>query len=136
MPFQLLKKYAKNESGSTAVEFAFVSMGFIFLIFMIFELGYIYWTWNTLQFAVENATRYTLANEDLTEEEVEEYVRDNMVGFDTSGNNPNIDVAWETVSGVNFVQVSATYDYSMFSSVLLHDLSDLTLSATSRLAIP
>jgi len=136
MAFFDYKNFIKDRSGSTAVEFAIVGMGFIFFVFMIFELGFMYWTWNTLQFAVENATRYVLTNEDLTDEEIKAYVRDNMPGFNTDDDNPFIVVERETSSGVNFIQVSATYDYEMFSTVLPQDFNGLDFTATSRLAIP
>lgn len=133
---RLLKKFLNEDRASTAVEFAMVAMGFIAMVFFILEVARVYWAWNALQYAVEKATRYALTEEDVTEEQIQEYVRTNMPGLGSSEDNPEIDVTWETVSNVSFIQVNAEYEFDTIGAFIPSGFGDLTLSATSRLPVP
>ena len=58
-----LKKYFKSEKGTTAVEFSIISAALFASVFGIVEVGRIYWTWNSLQYAMEETARYALTHE-------------------------------------------------------------------------
>jgi Flp pilus assembly protein TadG len=131
-----IKNFIEDRSGSTAVEFALVAIGFLTFVFGIFEAGRIYWSWNTLQYAVENTTRYALTHEDAEEEELQDYVRSQMPGMSTDAGNPDIAVSWEEASGVNFIKITAVYDFDVITSFLPEKWNTLDLSATSRLPVP
>lgn len=134
---RLLKRFLSEDKASTAVEFGMVAMGFIAMVFFILEVARVYWSWNTLQYAVENATRYALTEEDVTEEQLQDYVRTNMPGFGSSEDNPTVEVSWETLSNVTFIQVNAEYEFdTIVGAFIPSDLTDLTLRATSRLPVP
>jgi len=133
---QIIKNFIHDRTGATAVEFAFVSMGFLMFVFGIFEVGRIYWSWNTLQYAVENSTRYALTHENALEEELQDYVRSEMRGLRTNAGNPEINVSWEEVSGVNFIKITAVYDFDVITPLLPERLNSLDLTSTSRLPVP
>ncbi len=133
---RIIRNFSKDCTGSTAVEFALVGIGFLIFVFGIFEVGRIYWSWNTLQYAVENATRYALTHEDISEEDIQTYVRDGMGGLNADESNPDITVTWEDVSGINFIKITAIYDFDVISPLLPDSFDSLDLTATSRLPVP
>lgn len=53
----LLRRFAGAEDGATAIEFGFVALPFLFLMFAILELAMIFWSTQTLESAVANAAR-------------------------------------------------------------------------------
>ena len=130
------RKFIGDTSGTTAVEFSFVVFAFLAIVFMIFEMGRIYWTWNGLQYAVENTTRYAMVNPEATESDLQEYVRNNMPGLATDVDNPDVTVTWEVVSGVNFVKIDADYEFNAFSPLIPTSMDQMILNASSRMAIP
>jgi Flp pilus assembly protein TadG len=54
--------FRADKSGAAAVEFAFVGLALIFLLFGIVECGQMLWTQNALQYAVEQAARCAVVN--------------------------------------------------------------------------
>lgn len=131
----ILRRYKREDDGTTAVEFALVAILFLTFVFGLFELGHLYWTWNTLQFAVDKTTRYVIVNTDLTDQEIQQYAADNMPGLDVSASNPLVTVEHETVSGVEFVVVTAAFEYNSFSGFFPDNIGTLTLDARSRMAV-
>ena len=53
----LPRRFHRNETGATAIEFGMVSMPFLFLIFAIFEVALAFWSSQILETAVANAGR-------------------------------------------------------------------------------
>ena len=95
---RILRRFRKENDGSTAVEFGFVAFLFLIFVFGLFEVGHLYWTWNTLQFAVEKTTRYVLVNNTATDEDIQEYATSYMPGLQIDASNPEITVAHESAS--------------------------------------
>jgi Flp pilus assembly protein TadG len=54
--------FREDKSGAAAVEFAFVGLALIFLLFGVVECGRMLWTQNALQYAVEQAARCAIVN--------------------------------------------------------------------------
>lgn len=132
---RILRRFRRENDGSTAVEFGFVAFLFLIFVFGLFEVGHLYWTWNTLQFAVEKTTRYVLVNNTATDEDIQEYATSYMPGLQVDASNPEITVAHESASGVQFISVSAVYHHDTLSGFVPSSLASVTLSAKSRLAI-
>lgn len=55
--FGLLRRFARAQDGATAIEFAFVAMPFLLLVFMILELGLTFLASMTLENALMIASR-------------------------------------------------------------------------------
>lgn len=55
--FGFVKRFRRNDDGSTAVEFAFVSVPFFALLFAIIETALVFWTNQVLETAVADASR-------------------------------------------------------------------------------
>jgi Flp pilus assembly protein TadG len=60
MAFSRMRAFGRGNSGATAVEFALVAPLLFLLLFALFEFGRTWWTKNSLQYAVERATRYAV----------------------------------------------------------------------------
>ena len=131
------KIYLREETGTTAVEFALVATAFLTLIFGIFEAGRLFMTLNALQYAVEEATRYNIAHEDVSIEELEQIVLDSMSEMLISTDNVELDGPdYSVVSGVNFVQISVTYSFEPMMLPLLPDnWAKMDLTASSRMPV-
>src|SRR4051812_9639292 len=95
--------YLREENAATAVEFALVSVIFLTLVFGIFETALILFTWNSLQDALEKATRYALVNTDATSDELKQQVADTMAGLGLDSSNLKLTVT-ETTTTSNDMQ--------------------------------
>ena len=95
------KNYGKNQKGSTAVEFALIAIIFITVLFAIMEAGRIFWTQNTLQYAIEVASRELLVDNSLSEAEVEAIAAQKIEEFFISSAPFSADVVLTTESDVD-----------------------------------
>lgn len=94
-------------------------------------------TWNSLQYATEQATRYALVNEDAPVAEVEEYARSQMPPVLIDPDGLGLAIAYTTSSGIDFIEISATYDYQIFSPVLPGGLEiETDLTSNARMPVP
>jgi Flp pilus assembly protein TadG len=55
-----IRAFGRGNSGASAVEFALAAPFLFLLLFAIVEFGRAWWTKNSLQYAVERATRYAV----------------------------------------------------------------------------
>ena len=62
--FLLKSKILKKEKGASAVEFAFILMPFMVLIFAIFQFGIIFNNWIALNYAAREGVRLAAVYED------------------------------------------------------------------------
>lgn len=62
-----VRRFRRNEDGSTAVEFALVSIPFCALLFAIIETAMVFWVGQVLETAVANASRKIFTGELSTE---------------------------------------------------------------------
>lgn len=112
----LLRKWIRHDEGSTSVEFSMIGVGFFLMVFGILEIGRMVWTSNVIDYAADEAARYAVLHQDATTSEVEEYARDKMQSLLVSPSDADISVDNTTVSGIDFIEVSGSYN---FSTVLL-----------------
>lgn len=130
------RPFLKEEKGTTAVEFALIAIAFLALVFGIFEGGRIFWTLNTMQYAVESGARFTLTNTDATTAEITEVTREAINGIPVTNDNPAIMVSFSTVNDVDFVQIDAIYSFQAVLPFLPSSWTSMDLTARSRLPIP
>jgi Flp pilus assembly protein TadG len=129
--------YKNDTTATTAVEFALVGTTLILLLLSVVELGRFFFTWSSLQYAMEQATRYALVNEDAPISDVESYAISQMPPVLVNVNNLSIDIAYTNVSDVDFIELTGTYNYNMLSPVLPKGLLiDTDLRATTRMPVP
>ena len=133
----LLKKYFQNEKGSTATEFGIIAIAFIAVLFSIIEGGRLFLTWNGFQYALENAARVAMVDQDITSIEVEALVDNQLDTFLMDENNASISVSFSSsASGINFIEIDGSYDYTVMVPLMPDSWSSYTLTGQSRLPRP
>lgn len=131
-------RYLNETKGTTAVEFALVSIAFLMLIFGIFESGRMFWMYNTLQYAAEIGARYTLTDPDATDGEITNKVYENLNGIASNDPNLNISIGKPTAAGgnVQMVTIDITYNFQTILPFLPSGWNSFQLTARSQLPIP
>lgn len=104
----------KAENGAAIVEFALIVPMLFFLLFVILELGILFWVNLTMQYAVREGARYAVTGQSNPAANQQQYqaviqrIKDSSMGlYDRV--NPTI-----VVNGVS--QVPGTYGASMFGA--------------------
>lgn len=132
MSFLCRKAFALSASrlGATAVEFAIVAPLFLVMVYGVMEVGRAMWIKSTMQFAVEETTRYAMVNTSASTSALVTYAYTKLSGMDSSG----ITFTATLTSGTpNFMTVSGTYDFTALVSLV--QLPDFTLNASSRVPL-
>lgn len=128
-----LKHWIRKNDGSVSVEFAMVGLGFVFLMVGILEMGRLAWTYNVVDYAVDEAARYAVLHQDASDSEVEQYAQDMLKGFFVPTASLNISVGNTNSSGVDFIEITGTYDFKSMTHTLLPDsLSSVTFDLVTR----
>ena len=109
-----LMGFIRARRGAVAIEFALGLPIFLAMIYGVFEFGRIYWTQNTMEFAVEEAARFTMVNPNATNGQITAVVEDKAAGLDTA--RINVDIVFEAATGGStasrgFVKITGTYKY-------------------------
>ena len=122
----------RHSGGTAAIEFAIIAPVFLIMVLGIIEMGRAMWIKNTLQFAVEETTRYAMVNPSADTAPLETYAGNQVFGATvvTSG---NFSATTESSGGVTYVVVTGTYAFE--SLIPLIPLPDITLSAKSRVPV-
>ena len=130
----ILKRFIHEEEGTTAVEFAFIAMAFLTLVFGIFESGRLFMTLNAFQYTLEDTTRRALVSQDITADELEEIVVANIDSLMLDPDNVAIDIDFTEYSGVNVLEINGTYRFEpIIASMLPPSWSQFDLTAQARL---
>ena len=131
------RHFLKCDRGSAAVEFGIVGVLFLMSLFGLLEVSRIFWTWNSMQAAVESAARYYMTHEDTSDSALAEYVRNRMPGLQADSAHLAITISHTKVSNINFIEVDGAYAFTVLSGRLLPPaLNNMRLSSAARLAVP
>lgn len=107
----ILTRFIRARRGAVALEFAIGLPIFLAMIYGIFEFGRVFWTKNTMEFAVEEAARFTVVNPNAATGLIVSVVEDKAAGLDVS--LINVAIAFEQAAGDRtFVNITGTYSYA------------------------
>ena len=107
----ILTRFIGARRGAVALEFAIGLPIFLAMVYGIFEFGRVFWTKNTMEFAVQEAARFTVVNPDAGDSQIATVVADNAVGLDVS--LINVAIVFEVAAGDRtFVNITGTYSYA------------------------
>ena len=125
-----LRRFAREESGAYAVEFALVSTAFLTLLFGASYIGIMMWYRSSLQWAVEKGIRMAAIDKTTTQTQITTAIN----GYLTSVSLPNATVAFNTAaySGVQISTVTASFT----KSVTMPFVSTFNLTYSSTAKIP
>lgn len=123
-----ISRLLSADAGSTALEFAFILPVLLLIIFGVFEFGRMFWTQNTLQYAVEQTARQLITapvttNPVLTDcstsTDNTTAVTNNLVSLDPSLVTVSFSSETNTGSGLatqpKACTIQATYSFSFFA---------------------
>ncbi len=120
-------RFARNSSGSVAVEFALLLPVYIAFIFGIIEFGRMIWIRNTMEFAAETAARYGAITSGATNATVAAYATTQLIGVDTTANTIN----FTATIAASTVTVVGTHDFTtLISAYVPIPATTLTVTAT------
>ena len=123
-----------SRGGATAVEFALVAPILLIMIFGIVELGRALWIKSSMQFAVEEATRFAIVNPTATTSTLESQATLALTDMGVGFSGDVTFTASEIVSGSRtFKQILGSYSFTVL--VPLVPIPDVTLSAKSRVPV-
>jgi Flp pilus assembly protein TadG len=129
-----LRKFMRAHCGATAVEFALVAPVFLIMAIGIFEMGRAMWIKATMQYAVEETTRYAIVNTSATTAALETYATSVLTDMSFGYSADVTFTATEAVSGsVTYKQILGSYSFSVM--VPLVPFPDVTLSVKSRVPV-
>jgi len=129
---KMFRKYLRHEKGTAAVEFAMVSLLFLALLLGTVEVGRIFWTWNALQYAVEETARYAAVHSTATNSALVAYATTKMAGVSVATSQLTVTTATSTISGISFIEVTGTYAFATLVPSLVPALQSLSLTAKSK----
>lgn len=116
-------------TGAAALEFALVAPVFILLLSGIFQMGMALHARAGLRNGVESAARYAQIYPRPTDSQIVSMLRSSAFGLDpTRLNTPT--VTHGTKSGLDYVDISATYNYRM--NIVMMPSTTLPLSYSHR----
>ena len=104
-------RLALSCNGAAAIEFAFGLPIFLALVYMLFEFARIFWSQNTLEYAIEEAARFAMVRPTATVAEVQTVANNSAVGLSTT--DLTFDVVFSDVNGSRgLVSITGTYNYA------------------------
>lgn len=120
------RNHFKNDSGAAAVEFAIVLPVFIMLVMGIIDFGRVFWIKSSMQFVVEQATRYAMVNPSITEADLETYAYEQEA--DVSASGAVFEATIDAAGAINYMTVTGTYTFNFITPLVG---TTLTLDAKS-----
>lgn len=108
--FCKLKKLWRNNEGVEAIEMAFVLPIFLLFVLGIIEFGRAYWIMDSMQFSIDEAGRYAMLNSTATDVQIISTAKANLYGLDPT--SFTVTSTSQTVSGINYKQIIATYNFT------------------------
>ena len=117
--------------GSVAVEFALVFPLVVLFLYGVMEVGRAYWVYHTLQEMAASATRYAMVHEKASIAVLTNVAESELIILDP--NDVTISATRTTVGTVDFVEITATYDFTPVVNFVF--ISTITLTGRSRVPI-
>lgn len=131
-----IKKFAnrfiREKDGATVIEFAFVVMPFLLIVFGIIEAGRIGLTLNGVQYAIEETSRYAAINNGISNQALQTYAEEKLQGMFVNTSDFIITSSHSTSGGVEFVQIDASYKHSTITGGFLGDFGKLDFTTFSK----
>lgn len=126
-----ITQFLLHQRGSAAVEFALMGPIIIFFLVGTFEAGRAYWTWNNLQYATDEAGRYVMMNNSLSDSAITSYVRGNIQAVSpTTG--VTVTITTDSSASPSFKVITASYTFVPRIAILS---SGITMSGVARVPL-
>ena len=120
-----LRRLGRDQAGTAAIEFGVLAPVFFAMLLGIVDIGRYMWTLNTIQYAIDDGLRAGSV-EQLNETEVENRVKDALLGLDTTG--IVVEATMPTSTSLE-VTASTTYKF-MFPIATIFPTTTIDLRST------
>jgi Flp pilus assembly pilin Flp len=102
------RRLARDEAGTTAVEFAIISPLLFTFLLGIFQLGMAYYEGSTIQWSLERSLRTAMVHAETTADDIREEMQDELALI----GSPDVDFSYEIDDSgvVQLAVVRADYD--------------------------
>lgn len=124
-----IRRVGRSTVGSVAVEFAITVPFFLIVLVGITDFARLYFAKSTMQFAVEETSRYAMVNPTVSTSALVAYAE----GKGGAVSGITFTAASSTSGGINFRTITATYTYTYLMPIL--PLGTIPLSAQSATPI-
>lgn len=112
-----------------------IATAFMVFVVGIYAAGLYLVTWNRLQYGTEVAARYAAVHDSAVAADLQDIVVDALSILSIDPSALTVTVDYTTSNGINFAQVTSTYQFAMNLPFLPAELSSQSLQTTSRMAI-
>lgn len=126
MKARLLRRIARCEVGTAAIEFAIISVVLISLCVGIVDFGRTLYVKNQLSFLADQATRAVLLDPDITDATLTARLAGDFTAGDPD--DQGIAITNETVGTVDFRVISVTFPITLFVPNLASDTINLDVT--------
>ena len=120
-----------SRSGTAAIEFAVTAPALLLFLLGIVESGRALWTDSALQYAAEQAGRYALANPTASDAQITSVATGQLPSVDSS--RVTVTVTRNSINGVNFLTVNASYPFVVVTSLI--PIGPITLTGQTRVPL-
>jgi Flp pilus assembly protein TadG len=120
-----------NRAGTAAIEFVFTAPALVLFLLGIVESGRALWTDSALQYAAEQAGRYALANPTASDAQITSVATGQLPSVDSS--RVTVTVTRNSINGVNFLTVNASYPFVVVTSLI--PIGPITLTGQTRVPL-
>lgn len=126
-----IRRILKNEEGATAVEFGIVSLLFLMLVFGIIDGGRVFWVWNSMEYAIEQTTRYAVVNKEATDDELQSFAVAAMGNVNPNTDNFVVTISRSFLGDIENIQIDGDYNFSALTPFMPASWDNIALSVTS-----
>ena len=124
---RLFKRFARNEDGGPAIEFAIVAPVFVSVCLGVISLGYAFQVRNEMAHAVDAGIRQVLLDPAITDQDLETAIKDAFPESDPD--NLTVALTETTIDGIEYRSIALSYP---FTRIVIPGLSDNMTLALSR----
>ncbi len=128
----LINRFKTSEAGNTIVEFALLAPLFFIVVFGMIDIGRLYWTVSSMEYAVEAAGRYAMINTSATSNQVISQAQANLYAINQ--NSVTFTTSTSTSGGINYMTIKAQNSFSFLPSAMF-SISILTLTRASTIPL-
>jgi Flp pilus assembly protein TadG len=124
---RLFKRFARDEDGSPAIEFAIVAPVFVSVCLGVISLGYAFQVRNEMAHAVDAGIRQVLLDPAITDQDLETAIKDAFQESDPD--NLTVALTDTTIDGIEYRSIALSYP---FTRIVIPGLPDNMTLALSR----
>ena len=124
---RLFKRFARNEDGSPAIEFAIVAPVFVSVCLGVISLGYAFQVRNEMAHAADSGIRQVLMDPAITDQDLETAIKNAFPESDPD--NLTVALTETTIDGIEYRSIALSYP---FTRIVIPGLSDNMTLALSR----